>query len=452
MENENGEYRISSQTRVALYIRVSTEDQALHGLSIGAQTESLDAWARANHVQVIDHYIDAGISARKPAAKRPELQRLLRDVRDGEVDLIVFTKLDRWFRNVAEYHKVQEILEKYNVGWRTIHEDYETSTTSGRFKVNIMLAVAEDEAGRTSERIRAVFDSKRSKNELLGGNTPLGYRREGKKLAVDEESAELVRWIFNRYISTRSKRAVCHELLDKFGIVRSGYGLKLLLSNPRYIGGDGSKSGECPPIIDREVFELTQQILQQRAQRNGAVSPNRIYLFAGLVFCGECGRHLCAHTIHNKYTYYHCTTQSRHLNCPHIHRTSELKLEHWLLTNLLSLCTEYNLELSAKRQSACQIDKAAIKRKMDKLRALYLNDLVEFSDYEREYTALRDTLQTAYSMERKLGKLIDIPRLESLLSIYPSLTREKQKEFWTRTVSKVVITNDGEISVTPFLP
>ena len=107
--------------RVALYIRVSTEEQALHGLSVEAQTEALDLWAKNSKVKVIDHYIDAGISARKKASKRPDLQRLLADVCAEKIDLVVFTKLDRWFRNIAEYYKVQEILDDHKVAWKAIH-------------------------------------------------------------------------------------------------------------------------------------------------------------------------------------------------------------------------------------------------------------------------------------------------------------------------------------------
>ena len=136
--------------RTAIYVRVSTEEQKIHGLSIEAQTEALDEWAKEHGVKVVGHYNDAGISARKKHTKRPERIRLLEDVKAGRVDLIVFTKLDRWFRNIAEYYKVQEILEANNVNWKTIHEDYDTSTASGRLKINIMLSVAQDEADRTS--------------------------------------------------------------------------------------------------------------------------------------------------------------------------------------------------------------------------------------------------------------------------------------------------------------
>ena len=116
--------------RVFLYVRVSTEEQAIHGLSIEAQSASLKEWAKRGGYRIVDTYIDAGISARKPASKRPELQRLLEDIRAGKGDLVVFTKLDRWFRNISEYYKVQEVLEKHRVDWKTIQEDYDTTTAA----------------------------------------------------------------------------------------------------------------------------------------------------------------------------------------------------------------------------------------------------------------------------------------------------------------------------------
>ena len=86
---------------VFLYVRVITEEQAINGLSIEAQTAALEEWAKSNGHKVVGIYTDAGISARKPASKRPALQQLLSDIRTGKGDLVVFTKLDRWFRNIA---------------------------------------------------------------------------------------------------------------------------------------------------------------------------------------------------------------------------------------------------------------------------------------------------------------------------------------------------------------
>ncbi len=437
--------------RAALYIRVSTEEQALHGLSIEAQREALDAWAKANHVLVVDHYVDAGISARKPADKRPELQRLLRHVQAGEVDLIVFTKLDRWFRNVSEYYKVQDILDAHHVNWKTIHEDYETVTASGRLKINIMLSVAQDEADRTGERIKAVFDSKRHRGEFVSGTVPMGFRVENKHLVVDEERAKIVRWIFDKYIATRSQPAVTRALLEQFGIDRPPCSLKVMLRNRMYIGEGTKTSGECEPIVSRETFDLAQEILKHRAQRNGAgLSGKGVYLFTGIVFCAECGHRLVGHAV-NAYAYYYCPMYTNHRGCTHTCQTNEAKLEKWLLENLLSQCQAYNLELCTKQQQMKQVDTTALKRKMEKLRRLYVNDMMEEADFDREYGELRSVLEEAQINQRRRTKPIDTVQLQDTLTGYSGLPRTAQKEFWSRTLSKIIITKDGDFSITPYL-
>ena len=166
--------------RLACYPRVSTEEQKMRGLSIEDQTVTLQAWADQHGIRDVTFYNDAGNSARKPYNKRPAMLQLLADVEAGKIDLIIFTRLDRWFRNIAEYYKVQEILEAHNVSWKAILEDYDTSTASGRLKINIMLSVAQDEADRDSERIRTVMEAKRDRREPLSGHVPTGYRIEGK--------------------------------------------------------------------------------------------------------------------------------------------------------------------------------------------------------------------------------------------------------------------------------
>ena len=135
--------------RAALYPRVSTEEQAKFGLSIHDQQNDLEEYAKANGMKVVGIYPDAGFSARKKIEKRPAMMELLAAVQRNEIDIILVTKLDRWFRNIGEYYKMQDILEAHNVCWKTIYEDYDTSTAAGRLKINIMLAVAQDEADRT---------------------------------------------------------------------------------------------------------------------------------------------------------------------------------------------------------------------------------------------------------------------------------------------------------------
>ena len=86
--------------RAACYSRVSTSEQAKYGYSIAAQVAILNQHCTENNIKIVDHYTDEGVSAGKPYTKRPEMLRLLEDVKDGKIDIILFTKLDRWFRSV----------------------------------------------------------------------------------------------------------------------------------------------------------------------------------------------------------------------------------------------------------------------------------------------------------------------------------------------------------------
>ena len=166
--------------RVGLYGRVSTEEQALRGFSIEAQVDALKEYAKKNNMKIVDIYLDEGISGAKPPLKRPALNRLLEDVKAGKIDMILFTKLDRWFRSVKEYFKVQEILEDNKVEWKTILEDYDTSSANGQMAITIFLAVAQNERDRTAERIKVVLDHKRKNKEAcFGGQAiPFGYTKE----------------------------------------------------------------------------------------------------------------------------------------------------------------------------------------------------------------------------------------------------------------------------------
>lgn len=435
--------------RAALYIRVSSEEQAIHGLSIAAQTETLDAWAQENKIYVFDHYIDAGISARKKASKRPELQRLLEDVKSGQINLIVFTKLDRWFRNIAEYYKVQEVLETYHVDWKTVQEDYDTSTASGRLKINIMLSVAQDEADRTGERIKAVFESKTLRNEPISGKVPLGYKIENKHIVINEETAPIAIDLFNKYIAIRSISSLRKYLMDTYGIAHSHTAIRVMLKNERYIGRAHDQENYCPALISQKTFDHVQEILNIRAQRSSLERTGRVYLFTGIVYCAECGNRLSGHVVAQKYIYYRCTRYEKLHLCQHKKRTSELVLEKWLLENLLTEFMKYNERLEAEAQRAKPlVDTARIRRKMEKLKDLYLNDLIERDIYEKDYTALSAELN-AVTKKPVIGKPVNIDKLSDSLATYSTLSREGQKEFWSRTVRRIDITNEDVFSVTP---
>lgn len=146
--------------RVALYIRVSGEEQKIKGLSLEAQQERLEEYARQQGWVVVGIYIDAAKTARKDMRKRSEFQKMINAVKRDEIDLLLFCRLDRWFRSVADYYKIMEILQTHHCDWKTTDEEYDTSTANGRLYINVKLSIAQNEADICSERISVVFDSK----------------------------------------------------------------------------------------------------------------------------------------------------------------------------------------------------------------------------------------------------------------------------------------------------
>lgn len=427
--------------RVALYVRVSTEEQAMHGLSVEDQQHNLNRWAEENKHKVVAMYTDAGVSGRKPISKRPELQHLLSDVADGKVDLIAFTKLDRWFRNIGEYYKAQEILDKKGVAWQAIYEDYETLTASGRLKVNIMLSVAQDEADRASERVKRIMQRKREQGLCTTGRTPIGLKAVESRLTINEDTAHIAKRMFADYIATGSINHVKKMLVSEFGILLANHHIKEALQNERYIGVNNGIQ-VCDPLIPPEDFALVQRMLTARSVRN--MGGKHTWLFSGLVWCADCGARMVTHSTvqHGQaYHYYRCKNYPVGL-CGHKKRIRESALESYLLESIPKEVRAHNNRLSAKKIKP-PVDTAAIKRKMDKLTDLYLADLVTREKYEDEYNSLRDKLNVPPEPQP-----IDEDKVMSVLEAYDTLPPNVKKEAWNRLIRRIDILESGDIFFT----
>ncbi|MCM1233986.1 MAG: recombinase family protein [Ruminococcus flavefaciens] len=437
--------------RVALYIRVSTQEQAIHGLSIEAQTEALDAWAKQNEVMVVDHYVDAGISARKPSSKRPELQRLLADARAGKIDLLVFTKLDRWFRNVGEYYKVQEILEKYHVDWKTIYEDYDTSTAAGRLKINIMLSVAQDEADRTSERIKVVFDAKRERREPLTGNCPTGYRIEGKKLVKDEKTRDAVEAFFRKYLSSGSVSEAQAHVQEEYQF-RIEYQLaSKMLDSPAYYGYYYGVGDMCPPYITKEEFEKIQAMRSRTVRK---AKDNRVYLFSGLIVCGACGYRMGGRTNSRGATpFYNCPSRYIRKACSNSVNLAESKIAAYIMDTIDFKLSQYKIDFRNLRDREkgrnYQTEISAVKAKLSRLKDLYLNELISLEEFQADQKPLKARLEELTEAAKPL-KIPDFGRADALLvkgwrTAYEELDRPSRRDFWRILIKEIRIFPDRRI-------
>lgn len=258
--------------RAALYERVSTTEQSMNRYSIDAQKDNLEEHAKKNNMKIVGHYTDAGISGTKPPLKRPDLKRLLDDVEAGKVDIILFTKLDRWFRSVKEYFKVQEILDTYGVQWRAIHENYDTTTANGQMAITMFLAIAQNERDRTAERIKVVLDHKRKNKEAcFGGNAiPLGYKKETDengvmRLVKDPETQQAVEEFWDIMIKTNNLNKAIRHMVNAYGINKDWKSWMRMTRSDFYCGIHRGVQDYCEPYVSPEDFLALHEKRPQKA-------------------------------------------------------------------------------------------------------------------------------------------------------------------------------------------
>lgn len=441
-----------SGIRTAAYVRVSTEEQKLHGLSVEAQTSALEGWAKQNHCKIVKFYNDAGFSARKPYSKRPAMVELLKDVQAGKFDLIIFTKLDRWFRSLPDYFKVQEILEKNNVNWKTIHEDYDTSTASGRLKINIMLSVAQDEADRASERIKAVFERKREKLEPISGSMPLGYMISGKKIVKDPATEELVNDIFQKFMACGSIYETQKFILDKYQIRLFYQRISKILYNPTYYGDAHGATGIAPAYITKEQFDKVQGMRYKKVRKT---KENRVYIFSGLVVCGECRKRMSFSPARGNASPI-CKCRAHHIEksgCTNKVCITEKKIEEYILDMVEAKMNDYMVMLEKANQSGKEkshkSEIASIRAKISRVKDLYINDLITLEECKSQNDALNQQLEELMEKE-KTPKVVDLAKLQSMLKSgwkndYSDISAREKQEFWRILIKQITIYPDRTI-------
>lgn len=448
--------------RVALYIRVSNEEQKIKGLSLEAQQERLESYAKERGWIIAGIFIDAAKTARKDMYRRSEFLRMMNLVKNDEVDLLLFCRLDRWFRSVADYYKVMEVLEAHNCGWKTTDEEYDTTTANGRLYINVKLSIAQNEADICGERIDVVFDSKIAHGTVISGSAPFGYRiNKEKKLEIVPDQAEIVKEAFNHFERTISKLTTIKYIRGQFGVNWCCATFQRMLSEKLYTG-IYSRNGRynehfCPPIISLEQFDRVQALLKKNARS----SPSgRVYLFTSLLICEECNHRLVGTQMSKKcakgmkiYNYYRCNQNFQRGRCSHSKRLSESKVEAWLFDHLSEELErtklDWETQAAEKKRAATSAEKAALKTKLTRLKELYVNGLIEIEEYKKDYEIYTAALQQI--QEPEIEPAPDYSAVETLLQdgfkdIYDTLTREEKRTLWRSAIKEIKVNNDNEIT------
>ncbi len=283
--------------RCAIYTRKSSEEGLEQEFnSLHAQREACEAYIASQRsegwVLVRDQYDDGGISG--GTLERPGLKRLLQDIEDGLVDVVVVYKIDRLSRSLADFAKLVEVFDRNGVTFVSVTQSFNTTTSMGRLTLNILLSFAQFEREVTAERIRDKIAASRRKGIWMGGVPPFGYRVENRRLVRDGERAEQALWIFSRFLAVGSGTVLAQETQQRGILTRTGRPLDKkaiyrMLSNRTYLGEAPFKGesypGEHDAIIDRETWDRVHAILKEsprkRAARTRADTPA---LLKGLLY------------------------------------------------------------------------------------------------------------------------------------------------------------------------
>lgn len=291
--------------RVGCYVRVSTQEQAKEGYSVGAQTERLCAYCKARDWTYYKIYSDPAFSGAK--MDRPALRKLILDVENHEIDLVLVYKLDRLSRSQKDtLYLIEDVFLKNNVAFVSLNENFDTSTAFGRAMVGILSVFAQLEREQIKERTQ-MGRTERAKEGLWkgGGVAPIGYNylESENQLVVNDYEAMQVREAFDLFvnhgytINAIQKHMIFNGYTYKCGSWKHRGFVRHLLTNRIYIGtiewNSEAHRGQHIPLISEEIFDKAQKKIAEKKRLKDFppdVSPFKAtQLLSGMIFCKHCG-------------------------------------------------------------------------------------------------------------------------------------------------------------------
>ncbi len=439
--------------RVGGYARVSTEEQKKYGYSIDAQVDKIKKYCELKNYQLVDMFIDEGFTASN--MKRPRLLDLLNSL--DKIDAIVFTRLDRFSRNVLEANKMLATLQKNSVSMIAIEEeDINTTDADGLFMFQLKVSLAEREIKKTSERIRSVFEYKIKEGQVISGVTALGYKIatvDGiKRMVKDEDEAPIVMDIFNYFLKYQSIRVVTDLINKKYDIKKSYQVYNHLLKNEIYIGKYRNNDNFVDPYIDKDTFDKIQKLITKNI-RTG--DKKFTYIFSGLIRCPECKKLLTGtRTLYRGryYYYYRCNRHYISKWCSMNKSCSENLIEKYLLENIETLVSDRIAYIkSVEPADNVNIEKEikSLRAELDNLNYIFMKKRISVAEYDRLYEKTESKIK---KLELSPSKSADTSHLTAFLSSgwrngYDIMNRENKRTLWRNLIKEIHCDRDYNIEI-----
>lgn len=440
-----------------IYARVSTEEQAQSGFSLGAQRERLEAFCVSQGWKVAGRYIDEGVSAKD--LNRPEFQRMMEELESGDVVLVY--KLDRLTRSVRDLDDLLQAFDQRGVKFRSVTEQFDTTTATGRLFIRMVAEMAQWERETIAERSAFGKRKKAQQGEWSGGAAPIGYiavpsekQKAGRtllKLVPDPERSHIIPMIFERYLAGHGIRAIATWLNTELG-ARTLQGCKFhqltisrILTNPLYCGdvvhGRRIKvpqtrvQGSHERLVSREAFERVQELMAVH-KTYAPRQATGIYPLSGVAKCGICGGRIDGQRRSDgrKARVYRCHNYVIGSGCGEVRALASVvadRIEGRFLEKIESLhrdpasldrlLAEYHVQAESKtgmtqaERSRMKQDLADAEAAVDRWKRLFEKGHIEDDEYLSEVRPHRERIK---QLKEKLAEVeeqqIELPPLETL--------------------------------------
>jgi DNA invertase Pin-like site-specific DNA recombinase len=375
-----------------IYIRVSTEDQAREGHSLDEQEDRLRKLCDYKKYQIYKVYVDAGISAKD--TNRPQFQAMMKDMKKGKINVIIAYKLDRITRSVQDLEKLVEEIEIYQCGLECAVEEINTSNANGRFFIRMLTVLSQLEIERTSERTKVGLTGAIKKGNIPG-KTPLGFKREGRKLVIDETTAPIVRKIFELYTNGMSYYRISQLMLREYGNLRVWREdlISKIMNNRIYCGDyvlgkvkDKNNTiifdDVVEPIISKEQWFECQT---QKGKNERHYSRSRTYIFMQKLKCPKCSNIMAGNSAGTKpHMYYKCPKCKTYIREDWV----EDKLYDFLgeITDLYNILNDIQIPILTSEETNKLDEKlralSELNKRQEKLKQAYLHDIISIEIYD----------------------------------------------------------------------
>lgn len=302
---------------VLLYIRVSTDRQAKEGDSLDEQESELKKFCDYRNFHIRHIYIERGKSGGN--TKRPEYQKLLKDISSKKADAIVVKKLDRLSRSLLDFEQLMTMMQNSEVEFISLRENFDTTTAMGKAMLRVALVFAQLEREQTAERIKDVFAWRAEQGLYNGGTCPFGYDAVSGELIPHKQERKIIEFIFKQFITHKSTTLVAGDcnmmgFKRRSGILWDKREIHKTLKRPVYKGyikwNENLFKGVHQPLVSEETFDTVQDIFERRCVNTAKNSING--LLKAVFICGRCHNHMRPHYTKKKngtvYRYYRCAS------------------------------------------------------------------------------------------------------------------------------------------------